>query len=116
MVKKRRWTPSPKSRPLDRIGIAWFKPETHARMLEIMADPQSIPWNYERWREKAQTQERHWKATTNRLVVRVVIDPEKFLAWCAIRACQPNSKSLEGYTFEQTVGDEFMRKLRESRL
>jgi len=81
-------------------------------MLEIMTDPQAIPWNYERWREKAQTQERHWKATTNRLVVRVVVDPEKFLAWCTVNARQPGSQSLERYVFERTIGEEYMRKLK----
>ena len=72
-------------------------------MREIMLDPDDIPWSYERWRQETESDERRWKAG-NHLVVRIVIDPEAFLAWCVASGVEPNSKALERYVFERTNG------------
>jgi hypothetical protein len=73
----------------DRVGLAWLDPEAHTRMQEIILQPHDIPWNFERWRQIAENQERIWKKT-NRLVLPIVIDPDTFLEWCAARTRQPN--------------------------
>lgn len=95
----------PRSGPYERAGIAWLTPETHARLGEIMVEPSGIPWSYERWREKAETQERHWKRR-NQLVVRIVLDPEAFAAWCAGKGLQPNGEALQVYVFQRASGRE----------
>ncbi len=66
-----------------------------------MVEPSGIPWLYERWREQAETKERHWKST-NRLVVRVEIDAEIFLGWCEGAGIQPDGQALERFVSERT--------------
>lgn len=93
----------PKSSVIDRIGVGWLDPETHARMMEVMLQPHDIPALYERWREKTETYERAWRRR-NHLVARIKIDMDVFLAWCATRAFQPNGNALEIYVSERTTG------------
>jgi hypothetical protein len=101
MKKPRPRRTGPRSGLMDRIGIAWLHPETHARLSEVMVEPSGVPWLYERWREQAETKESHWKST-NRLVVRVVIDAEVFLGWCDSAGVIPNGEALDRYVTDRT--------------
>jgi hypothetical protein len=109
-MRRQKWRPKPRSGILDRRPVAWFEPESHARMLDIMVKPHDIPWQYERWREQAENKERISKRR-GFLVVRLVVNPEAFLDWCAVNACEPNGKALEVYLFQRAVGQEGMRRL-----
>lgn len=88
-----------------RSGLAWFEREQHARMIEVMAEPHDISRDYERWREVTENRERTLKRRTGgRIVVRVVVDPDKFLAWCAARSKEPNGDALNLFVHFHTYG------------
>jgi len=103
MKRARKFQRGPRSNPANRIGIAWLDPETHARILDIMVQPHKIPWQFERWREVTESQESFWKSRSF-FVVRIVIDPEKFLAWCQTVVIKPNGKALESYAHQRAQG------------
>lgn len=88
-------------RPQVRIGLEWFEPEDYARILEIVNYPASLSRSYERWREIAENQERTLKRSRRGLfVVRVVIKPDKFLAWCAARSVEPSHNIIASFVQE----------------
>lgn len=103
MVKRKRRVSDFKPDIFHRVGIAWFEPESYARLLDVMPKPHGMPGNYERWREITENSERYSKRGGH-LVVRVVIDPDKFIAWCAARTLQPNSDAIERFVAQQTYG------------
>ena len=72
-------------------------------MREIMVNPEDIPWSYERWRQEAESDERRWQSRGH-LVVRIVIDPEAFIDWCAATSVQPDRQALERYVLKLTSG------------
>src|SRR5689334_6735055 len=103
MAKSRsRFQAGPKSNIIQRRGVAWFSPETHARMREIMVEC-DFPRTFERWQHRAKTYENQWKSRGH-LVVRVVIEPEEFLRWCSDTAIEPNTKALEQYVLKMASG------------
>jgi hypothetical protein len=60
--------------------------------------------SYERWREVTEDHERSFKRHRKGfLAVRVVIEPDKFLAWCAARAIEPNANAI-GKFINDAVG------------
>jgi hypothetical protein len=80
------------------IGIQWFEPHEYARILEIMNYPPEMTRDYERWRELAEDHERFLKRhKRNLMIVRVVVHPDEFVAWCNASTVQPNSKSLRAF-------------------
>ena len=91
---------------IDRIGIAWFDRNTHACMQEILLQPHDIPWLYERWLERAENRVRIHK-TYNRLVLKIVIDPDVFLAWCTDRSVAPDGAALGSYVEHRYTADEY---------
>jgi hypothetical protein len=75
------------------IGLAWFRPEDYSQILKIVEQPRDLSGDYNQWLEKTEGTERYWKRR-GFLVVRVVVDPEKFLAWCSARSVEPNGDAL----------------------
>jgi hypothetical protein len=93
--KKQRFRTGPRSAPWNgRRGFPWLTPESHARLLDVMVKPHDIPWTFERWQEQAENRERIWKSR-NYLAVRVKIDPDAFIEWCAAGSQPPNGQMLE---------------------
>jgi hypothetical protein len=84
-----------------RIGLAWYEPQDYARMLEIMNYPGGMSRSYERWREVAENDERSWKRRRGGFMpIRVVINPDKFLAWCSARSKEPNIYTVGSFVQE----------------
>ena len=81
------------------IGVSWYDREDYPRAREIMADAHVLPDTYEAWREKADGQEREAKAT-GLTVVRAVIKPEEFGAWCAARKLNVDAKARASFANE----------------
>jgi hypothetical protein len=79
---------------LHNIPIPWYEAEDYPRILEILNYPKGMTRSYERWREVTENRERDLKRS-RRLPVRVVITPDKFLAWCAARAIEPSYGALD---------------------
>lgn len=83
------------------IGMAWYEPDDYARILEILHYPEGMTRSFERWREVAENDERTMKYSRMSLFpVRVLIKPDKFLAWCAARSVEPSSNVLPTFVAE----------------
>lgn len=77
-------------------GISWFREEDYPRILEIMTDAHVLPPTYQVWREKAERQERTAKAS-GVIVIRAVIEPDEFLAWCAREGLNVDAKARTAF-------------------
>jgi hypothetical protein len=86
-----------------RVGIPWFEPQEYARILEIMNYPADMSRDYERWRELAENRQRGRKGQ-KLFVVRVVVHPEEFVAWCTAKAIQPDGGALNTFVNERATG------------
>lgn len=84
-------------------GIIWFNREDYPRILEIMKDAHVLPPTYELWREKAENDERRAQAAGLR-VVRAVIDPQKFIAWCATNGLDIDAKARTAFAADFAMG------------
>lgn len=78
--------------PIRAIGIAWYSREDYPRVLDVMDDADKLPRTYDRWRELAEAGEGREKAAGH-IVVRAVIEPEEFVAWCRARGLNVDSKA-----------------------
>jgi hypothetical protein len=67
------------------MGIPWYRREDYPRVLDIMADRDSLPPTFEVWRKLAGQVESDAKRR-GLVVVRAVIDPDTFVAWCRARS------------------------------
>jgi hypothetical protein len=77
----------------DVIGIAWFKDEaTYFRALEIFCDPENMPASFEDWKALVGKQCKLIKDNGS-IAIRADIDPETFVAWCASRGFEANSRA-----------------------
>ncbi|MGZ3309798.1 MAG: hypothetical protein ACXU8R_14870 [Xanthobacteraceae bacterium] len=65
--------------PVRTLGIPWYRREDYPRILEIMEDARILPLTFDEWQRKAEGVEHISGAPA----VRVMIDPDEFLAWCA---------------------------------
>ncbi|MCW2406151.1 hypothetical protein M2336_002780 [Sphingobium sp. B1D7B] len=63
-------------------GVAWYKRADYPRILEIVADPELLPATFDQWQELAEQLERQVARSGGRLI-RVDLNPKKFIAWCA---------------------------------
>jgi hypothetical protein len=96
-ARRRRRVSDPR-RPLTPIGFAWYEPDDYARVLEILNYPEGMTRSFERWREAAEESERSMKRSRSPMglfPVRVVIKPDKLLAWCAARSIKPSRTALD---------------------
>jgi hypothetical protein len=82
------------------LGLTWYSRENYDRILEIMVDADKLPRNYDVWLKGAENGERRLKSS-GRNVVRAMIDPEEFIAWCAVRGltCDSNARQRWGADF-----------------
>ncbi|HEY1856181.1 hypothetical protein [Acidocella sp.] len=62
------------------FGMAWYREEDYRRILKIMEDAAMLPRTYKRWKHLVERGERRQKAA-GRIVIRAIIEPEKFLTW-----------------------------------
>jgi hypothetical protein len=81
------------------IGVSWYSREDYPRARAIMADAHVLPETYEAWRELAEPQERNVKAT-GVTVVRAIINPDEFSAWCAARRLTIDAKARATFANE----------------
>ena len=79
--------------------IPWFQPDDYLRIFEIANDPGEVPFDYDQWRNRTEYEERLLKRR-GRLVVRVIVDPDRLLAWCAANAIEPSYNAVYGFMNE----------------
>jgi len=79
------------------VGIAWFKDEaTYRRAREIFTDSGNLPASYEDWKTLVERQVELIKGEGN-IALRVDIDPETFVSWCASRGIEANSQAKRDF-------------------
>ena len=78
--------------PVRAVGIGWYYRQDYRRILEIMEDADKLPATYDQWLKSAETGERELKRAGH-IVVRAVIEPEEFLAWCRARGLNVDAKA-----------------------
>lgn len=72
-------------------GIAWFDSATYPQAVAVMDDRDRFPDTHAKWLVQAQQiEQQHLNAGIS--VVRAIIDPEHFKAWCHDRGLNVDSK------------------------
>jgi hypothetical protein len=74
------------------VGLSWVRRDDYSRFLEVMEDAHIFPATYDAWAEKAERQQRNLEAR-GFAVIRAVLDPDEFLAWCATRGMHVNAEA-----------------------
>lgn len=74
------------------MGIAWYRESDYPEILRIMADRHLLPPTHREWKQKAERLEREQTGKGVR-VVRAVIDPKTFPAWCAAAGLDIDAKA-----------------------
>jgi hypothetical protein len=75
-----------------RIGLAWYEERDYPAILEMMEDAYCLPVTFASWREKAYRSELALKGQRHD-VVRAMISPGKFPAWCQSRGLRLNANA-----------------------
>lgn len=79
------------------VGIAWFKDEaTYRRAREVFTDSGNLPASYEDWKALVEKQVELIKGGGN-IALRVDIEPETFVSWCASRGIEVNAQSKRDF-------------------
>lgn len=73
------------------VGIAWYERSDYSRILEIMDDAEKLPRTYDRWKQIAERGESQLRSAGH-IVVRAVIKPDDFVAWCSRHGHEVDAK------------------------
>jgi hypothetical protein len=89
------------------VGLAWYRREDYPLILEMMADRREMHDSYEEWLRAVERLERHL-VSEGRTVTHVVIDPERFQAWCDQHNLEPVAKARSRFVAEagRAMGDD----------
>ncbi|GAA5655776.1 hypothetical protein Brsp06_02142 [Brucella sp. NBRC 13694] len=82
------------------MGIPWYAEGDYAAILRTMSDGNLLPSTYQQWKQKAERLESETKAK-GITVVRAIIDPKTFPAWCAIRGLKVDAQARMSFANEQ---------------
>ncbi|MFN3686119.1 hypothetical protein [Salinarimonas sp.] len=81
------------------VGIAWYERDDYPRILEIMTDADTLPRTYDAWKKSAEGAERAVKGSGAH-VVRAIIEPDKFRAWCLSNGLDVDAKARMRFASE----------------
>lgn len=71
------------------IALPWYRGADWAEAKRVMADAEGLHETYGEWLLSAEEVERNMRAEGFR-TIRVRLEPQAFLAWCAGEGCEPN--------------------------
>lgn len=83
-------------------GMPWYREEDYARILSVMTDAANLPLTYQDWLKKAEQVERTFKAK-GMTVIRAIIDPDAFPAWCAAIGLNVDASSRSRWGNEAAI-------------
>ena len=78
------------------FGIAWYKPNQYARLLDLSENRESMHSNYLDW-EKSALETIETLTKSGGSVEKILIDVEEALAWCKKRNIPFNGESRAEY-------------------
>jgi len=81
------------------IGMSWYSRESYSRILEVMEDANKLPRTYDQWLKSAETGESKLQRAGH-IVIRAIIDPDEFVAWCSARGLKVNAKARTQWASE----------------
>jgi hypothetical protein len=82
------------------IGVPWYVRQDYSRLLAIMEDADVLPPRYDQWLQRAERFERD-RLREGQIVVRAIIDPQNFPAWCAARGLNVDAKGRAAFAGEE---------------
>lgn len=84
------------------IGLPWYRREDYPMIQKVMADSHVLASTYDQWLAAAENNESVGRQAGLE-IVRVMIDPEGFKAWCHARDLKPDSAARTKYAGEHTL-------------
>ncbi|GJD52496.1 hypothetical protein OPKNFCMD_5262 [Methylobacterium crusticola] len=84
------------------VGMPWYRAQDYSRLLEVMEDADRLPGSHEAWRLSAEQVEGEVKRS-GVAVVRVVIEPDGFVAWCTAHGLRANAASRARFANESAA-------------
>jgi hypothetical protein len=79
-----------------KFGIAWYRPEQWARLLEVSDDSEELETTFAEWEALAEEKFRALLAEGMN-VEKVVVDIEELLAWCKGRGFSVDASARSHY-------------------
>lgn len=86
--------------PILAVGIPWYRKADYRKILKIMTDSHLLPATYEQWEHKAQSVEADMRAQ-GYVVVRAIIDPKTFRAWCRERSLNVDARGRSEFAHHE---------------
>jgi len=83
------------------VGVGWYRPEQWERLLEIVSDRDQLESTHEEWLENA-SRVFNFLKREGLPVVKMDINVEDLLAWCAKQGLAVNGDSRAKYVMEKT--------------
>ncbi len=83
-------------RPPPAVGVYWIDERDYPALLDIFADGNTMPRTWKAWLMMAEEMERELKAYGH-VVMRVHIDPNTFLDWCAANGTSPGGEGRKKF-------------------
>lgn len=91
------------------VGIAWYKREQYARILEVMVDTHLLPPTYNAWLKAAEKGVKSLQRQGHR-PVRAYLDPDAFVSWCGALNIKPDADARMRFAndaaFRAATGDQ----------
>lgn len=85
------------------VGMAWYRREDFPRLRQVMEDADRLPDTFELWALSAEQVERE-VARSGVIVVRAMLDPDAFVAWCAERGVKRDGAARSRFASEFAAG------------
>ncbi len=88
-----------------RIGVPWYSRENYPQIRALMADAGTLAATYDEWRMAAENNEGEARRVGIE-VVRVLLEPEQFAAWCKASGRAPDRAARVAFveaSFEDTA-------------
>ncbi len=94
------WKAGSRGNSLSRLAIAipWFNKSEYPTLQRIVNDARAMPRDFEQWKKDAELLERNWKRKGH-LTVRVVVEPDIFVRYCAARSKEPCGNLLTDFAY-----------------
>lgn len=74
------------------VAIAWFRKEDYARILDISDDADTLPRDFDKWREEAEAGKRELESG-GLVVIPTIIDPAALSEWAKSRGLNINAQA-----------------------
>jgi hypothetical protein len=79
--------------------MSWYRADDYPKILRIMIDSDCLPQTFREFERKAETGFREMTAKGH-VVERVYIDPDEFVAWCAERGVELDTRARQRFCAE----------------